>query len=114
LNDSRTRAANNYTDYTISPFSSLHQQTPHALSTTGAAPDSSLVCSIVIVFYSGPFALSEGLAGSAMLLYRVTPEAELFVDRFFSSDVEVDMDPKRLVHPRAYRRLTLSMFYRCD
>ena len=49
-----------------------------------------------------------------MSLHRVTPEAELFVDILFSSDVEVDMDPKRLVHPRAYRRLTLSMFYHCD
>jgi hypothetical protein len=51
-----------------------------------------------------------------MLLHRVTPEAELFVDLLFSSDAEM------LGYPRAYRRLTLSMFiemlglatYRCD
>jgi hypothetical protein len=39
-----------------------------------------------------------------MLLHRVTPEAELFMDLLFSSDAEM------LGYPRAYRRLTLSMF----
>jgi hypothetical protein len=44
---SRTRAAKQFRrlQHSQSP-----PPTPHALSTTGAAPDSSLVCSIVIVF----------------------------------------------------------------
>ena len=81
-----------------STVSSLHQH-PMPPSTTGAAPDSSLVCSIVIVsliVFRTLYSFREAWPGSAMAmrLHCVTPEAELLVDLLFSSDVEVDMDAR--------------------
>jgi hypothetical protein len=70
--------------------SELHHQqfstnTHATLSTTGAPPDSSLVYSIVVINIPVPLLFQSAWPdGSAMLLHRVTPEAELLVGFFLA------------------------------